>query len=207
MANNDNPFGLKPVGHMLGLSWSAMIEKCYVSASYGTALFPGDPVDINPTLAQKDPTAKYQSVERASAGTGEFIYGVIASVEPDPDNLSRTHIPASTGGYVYVITDPYVLYHIQDDGAATPAKDFVGQNAVLIITHSGDTLYGKSGMELDSGGTTAPAADDGFQLYIRRLADLENNTLGANAVWEVMINTHRLRATGDGSGMLGVTSS
>lgn len=206
MANTDAPFGLKPVGHLLGLNWSASVEKCYVSSDYDTALFIGDPVDINPTLAQKDSTGKYQSIEQASAGDGEYIYGVIIGFEPDRDNLSRVYIPASTGGYAYVVTDPYVIFQIQDDGAATPTKVFTGQNAVLIATHSGDTSTGLSGFELDTD-SDSPAADASNQLFVRKLADVENNSLGANAIWEVMINTHRFRASGDGDAMLGVTSS
>jgi len=206
MANLDTPFGLKPVGHLMGLDYNAGVEKCYVSANYGTALFIGDPVDIDPTLANKDATGKYQAVEQASAGDGEYIYGVIIAIEPDRDDLTKQYIPASTGGYVHVVTDSYVIFEIQDDGAAASTKVFTGQNANLIATHSGDTTTGISGFELDTN-SDAPDADASNQLYVRRLVDRENNALGAWAKWEVTLNLHRLRSTGDGDGSLGVTSA
>jgi hypothetical protein len=206
MANPDAPFGLKPVGHLLGLDWNASVEKCYVSSSYGTALFVGDPVDINTTLAHKDATAKYQSVAKATAGNGNYVYGVIVAIEPNRDNLTQTYIPASTGGYVYVCVDPFTLYHIRDDGAATPTYVQPGQNGVFIYTHSGNTTTGISGVELDMN-SDPPAADASNQLFIRRLADIENNDLGTHAIWEVLINLSRFRASGDGDAMLGVTAS
>jgi len=206
MANVDAPFGLKPVGHLMGLDWSASVEKCYVHADYATALFIGDGVIIDTTLIQKDPTSKYQTVIAAAAGNAAYIYGVIVGVEPNRDDLSKIYLPVSTGGYVYVCTDPYVIFHIQDDGAAASTYVYPGQNANLILTHAGNTTTGISGTELDTN-SDGPAADASNQLYIRRLADLPNNALGAHAVWEVLINLHRLRSTGDGDGSLGVTSS
>lgn len=202
MSNIDAPFGLKPVSNLTGMQ----LEKCYVSASYDTALFPGDPVDVDPTLTDKDDTAVHQTVEAASAGNGEYIYGVIVSIEPNRGDLSKQYIPASTGGYVYVCADPYAVFTIRDDGAAAPTDVFPGQNANLIATHAGSTVTGLSGFELDTN-SDAPAADASNQLLIKRLANIEDNELGAHAIWEVTINLHRKRSTGDGDGSLGVTSA
>ena len=86
--------------------------------------------------------------------------------------------------------DPSVVYHIQDSGAGTPTYEFPGLNAVLIFTHSGNTATGISQAELDAGGDV-PAADDSNQLFIWGIADLPNNELGDNAIWEVTLNqTH-----------------
>jgi hypothetical protein len=51
----------------------------------------------------------------------------------------------------------------------------------------------------------APAADASNQLFILQAADIEDNELGTRTVWEVLINTHRLRASATGG--LGVTAS
>jgi len=203
MANIDAPFGLIPATTVR----PNMIQKCYVSSGYGTALFRGDAVDINPTLAQKDSTGFYQSIEQASAGNGEYIYGVILAFDINYDDLTKTYIPASTGGYAYVCVDPDMTYLIRDDGAATPGAVMVGQNANLIQTHSGNTTTGISGMELDMN-SDAPAADASNQLMIRRLLNRPDNSLGAHGVWEVSVNLARaFKATGDGDGSLGVTAS
>ena len=197
MANADTPFGLKCV------RGGGTLEKCYVSSSYATALFIGDAVDIDPTLADKDDTGVYQTVEAASAGDGEYIYGVIEGIEPNRDNLSQQYIPASTGGYVYVNVDPYAIFHIQDDASGTPTDVFIGENANIVVG-AGSSTTGISGHELDA---TTPSANASNQLTILRLANIEDNSLGTNAIWEVKINLHRARSTGDGDGSLGVTSA
>jgi len=211
MGNVDDRFGLRPVGHLFGIDWSQSIEKCYVSSSYGTALFLGDPVDIDTTLTDKDPTAKHQTIMTATAGDSNYIYGVIVGIEPNRNDLTKQYIPASTGGYAYVCVDPYTIFHIRDDGGTALTYVTPGQNGVIIKSHTGSTVTGLSGVELDTGTSDAPAADDSNQLYIRRLANIEDNTLAARAIWEVLINIHRLgrTSTSDGTdvGILGVTAT
>jgi len=105
MANPTGAFGLRPSRHLDGSPWNAAIDKCYVSAAYDTAIFRGDPVLLTPTAAEKDPTARYQTVN-ASAGTdATIIYGVVTGIDVNPDNLSRTYLPAATGGLISVCID------------------------------------------------------------------------------------------------------
>jgi len=203
MANPDAPFGLRPVKHLNGSPWNGVVERCYVSASYATALFVGDPVDIDTTLTDKTAAAKHQTIIKATAGDGNYVYGVIVGFEPNPDNLSRIYSPASTAAWALVCNAPDVIYHIRDDGAATPTYVFPGQNANLIFTHTGNTTTGISQAELDTN-SDPPAADASNQLYILKLADIENNDLGTHAIWEVLLSTHRLSGV---PGILGVTSA
>lgn len=196
MANADTPFGLRAVGHPLGLS-NARIKAYAVASDYGTALFPGDPVIKTSTANAAEvsapgvgvlPAGSISEVAKATAGTTNRITGVIVSVAADPDALSRRYIPANTGGVVFVNCDPQTEYEIQADGAIAAAQ--VGLNAVLIYTNAGSTVTGHSGVELDSGTTTAPATTVGFQMNILGITPRADNELGANAKCRVRINQH-----------------
>ena len=197
MANVDNPCGLVPVGHLYGAPINGGVRRCYVHASYGTALYVGDPVDLQTETDYQDPLGKHLSVMIATEGDGNFICGVIVGVEARPANLTQQYLPASTGGYVYVNIDPNVIYKVQDDGTGTPAKTWIGSN-MLLASGNGSTVTGKSGWELDGDGTSAE--DDSFQLMVLGLDDREDNTLEDYADWLVLINTHRFARTSTSDG-------
>ena len=196
MANADTPFGLRAVGHPLGLS-NARITAYAVASDYGTALFPGDPVIKTSTANTAEvsapgvgvmPAGSMSEVAKATAGTTNKITGVIVGCAADPDALGRRYIPANTGGIVFVNNDPLTEYEIQADGAIAAAQ--VGLNGVLIYTNAGDTNTGQSGAELDSGTTTAPATTVGFQMSILSVVPRADNEVGANATCRVRINQH-----------------
>lgn len=196
MANADTPFGLRPVGHPSGLGKSR-IKAYAVPATYGTALFTGDPVVMTGTANAAEVTAPgvgvmpigtLQEVNKAAVGTTNRITGVIVGVAADPNGLERRHLPASTGGVVFVNDDPQTEYEIQADGAITAAQ--VGLNANLIFTNAGSTATGQSGAELDSGTTDAPATTAGFQLRILSIIPRTDNEVGAFAKCRVRINQH-----------------
>lgn len=203
MANATGGFGLRPVRHINGAPWNGQVIQCYVSSSYATALFVGDPVLLTPTLAEKDTTGRYQTINKSAGTDGTIIFGVIVGFEPDPNNLNRIYNPASTERIAYVCVDKTVLYAVRGDGGGTPSKVFVGQNAVMIATTTGSTTTGLSGMELDEGTTTAPSADQSNPLFIEGILEAEDNTLADDAVYLVRLNTNE-NATGD---ILGVTAA
>lgn len=196
MANADTPFGLRPVGHPSGLSKSR-VRAYYVPSSYATALFPGDPViktgtsntaEVSAPGVGKMPVGTMPEVNKATAGDGNAITGVIVAVAADPDALGRRYIPASTGGVVYVNDDPQTEFEIQADGAIAAAQ--VGLNAVLIYTNTGDTNTGQSGAELDTT-SDAPAADASNQMTILSVvARDDNEAASANTKVRVRINNH-----------------
>lgn len=194
MANKTGAFGLCPIRHLDGSPWNGVTIPCYVSASYATALFVGDPVLMSPTIAEKD-TAGTKPTINVSAGTdGTIIWGVITSFEPT-DRDSKVYNPASTERIANVCVDPSVIYKIRGDGGGTPDKTFPGSNAVMIATSAGSTVTGLSGFHLDEGTTDAPAADQSNTLYILNILNQEDNELGDNAVYEVLLNTNE-NATG-----------
>lgn len=201
MANPDAPFGLRPARYVSGAPYNGACNLYYVPAAYGTALFVGDPVVKTGTSN----TAAYNGheagtlpvVAKATAGDGNAITGVIVGFV-STDRADATYNPASTERGVLVADDPNLLFHIRDDGAAALDATSVGLNAVVIYTHAGDTVYGRSGVELDTN-SDAPAADASNQLTIKRLAPIPGNELAAHAVWEVSINLHT-----EASGAIGI---
>jgi len=210
MANPDAPFGFKPVRHLNGNVWNGGTIRCYVSASYATALYVGDPVVLEPTQASRVTTVRCPTVIQCTMADAQYCLGIITSFEPDPDNLSLRHRPLSTARFCNVCVDPDVIYHVRDDGGAVLTEDTIGANAVGINTETGNDITGISGFELDAGTTDAPAEDATNPLFILGVADIEGNdfdgTTDTRMIWEVIINKHQLRAvsvTGGGLGVMG----
>ena len=61
----------------------------------------------------------------------------------------------------------------------------------MVQTTAGSTATGQSGAELDSSDAKTAAA----QMRILGLSTKPGNVVGANAVWEVMINEHEYKST------------
>ena len=196
MANNDTPFGLRPVRHKSGAPYNGAVNYYYVPSTYATALFVGDPVvktgTSNTTAVSAPGAGDYgigtlPEINKATAGTGNSITGVIVGIAPNPNGLERIYSPASTEAIVAVCDDPDVMFEIQADGAIAAAQ--VGLNAVLVYTNAGSTATGRSGAELNT--TTVPATTVGFQLKILRVKNAVDNEAGsAFTKVEVMINQH-----------------
>lgn len=191
MANVDGPFGLRPVTHKNGNPWNGAARHYYIPAGDATALFIGDPViivgDSNDNEIFGFPPGSLSEVTRATVGDTNAISGVVIGVLPD-DQTSLQYRAASTERVLLVCDDPDVIFEIQADGTLT--ADSVGLNAVLIATHSGNTAFGISGMELDTT-SDVPAADATNQLYIHSLKPgVENDLASANAVALVSIINH-----------------
>lgn len=202
MANATGAFGLRPVKNRDGSPWNGSTIPMYVSASYATAMYIGEPVLLSPTLAEKDTTGRYLTIN-ASAGTdGAVILGVITSFEPLPTDLTKVYNPASTERIANVCLAKDVIFEVRGSGTAL-TKVIPGQNAVLTGS-GGSTATGLSSKYLDEGaGSDVPAADQSNSLFVLGVKNVEDNTLAANAVYEVLINTAE-NATG---AILGVTAS
>ena len=201
MANPTGAFGLRPVRHISGAPWNGQTIRAYCSASYGTALFIGDPVTWSPTLAEKDTTAHYPTINTHAGTTGLIVRGVIVGFEADPNNLTYTYRPGTTERWAkIVIATPDIVFQIRDDGSGTPAKVFAGQNAEMAAGGGGSTVTGLSSFVLDA---STPTTTQAFPLHIVGLADIEDNELDDYAIWDVLINTC-YNATGL---ILGITAS
>lgn len=185
MANADKPRGLTPVRHLNGSPYNGATERMYIATGAGD-LFVGDPV-IHSGSADTD------GVPGIDQGLASGIYvGVITSFVADKTDL--TNLYSKAAGYANVCTAPDVIYSVQDDGDTAMTAGTVGLN-VAMIAGAGDSTTGRSGYEIDSGGTTTPATTAGIPLRLLGLVQRADNTLAANADWEVMITDHRYRTT------------
>lgn len=192
MANSDKPFGLKPIRHLNGNPWNGVTERCVILAAVTNAIAPGDPVLFQGT---GDAATGCPAVDLATLADGNYISGVVVSVDYDPDDLTSVYRSAgakSADRYCQVCTDPDVVFAIQDDGGAALDQDSIGLNAELIRTHA-TTSVGQSYVELDAGTIDGPAADASNQLLILGLNKEVGNAFGVNAVWDVLINMHSRR--------------
>ena len=149
MANVDSPFGLRPVRGANGQPYNGGTNPYYIPASYGTALFIGDPVvktGTANTAAVSVPGAgefgigTMPEINKAAAGDNDQITGVIVSFSPDPSALDNEYNPASTERVANVCDDPNVLFTIQADAAPTNTGDIYGKNTLLIQTAPNTTL-------------------------------------------------------------------
>ena len=199
MANADASFGLKLIGHKSGSPFNALIKKCYIASSYGTALYQGDPVKFSGTSNTAAVSSGLEvhdigclpGIEKCAAGSGNVVAGVIVGFEPIVRSATAPYNPASTERVALVCVDPDAKYLIQADGSVA-ASDVLA-NANLIFTNAGSTSTGQSGVELDTSSMTTTAA---YQLKILGFSKVYGrNAVGNWAVLEVGINNHYLSAS------------
>jgi hypothetical protein len=185
---------LKPVKHLTGAPWNGKVNVYYVPATDATALFKGDAVK---SAGSADATGKFPTVTQVVAG--DAVRGIVVGfgdnpyVMTHPDAPNRDYRPASTAMYVFVVDDPSVIFEVQEDsvGGALAAVD-VGSSADIVVA-AGSTATGRSAMELDSSTKVILAAT----CKVLRVVDREDNELGTNAKWEVLIAEHEMNlATG-----------
>lgn len=184
MANSDAASGLRPVRHQSGAPYNGSANLYYVPSTDNTAIYIGDAVKS----AGSGDANGVPSVAQVAAG--DTIRGVVVGVKP-VTAFSTVYREASTERYVYVADDPDLVFEVQEDsvGGALAATNI--DNNADIVVGSGSAYTGRSGMELDSSSATTSTA----QLRVIRLVPREDNAIGTNAKWEVMINEHELKST------------
>ena len=197
MANVDAPSGLAPIGHLLGLNWSARCQMYCIPSTDDTNQFAiGDPV----VLAGSADANGVPTITLATAGTnpvlgcivsgaGATLYGGTPGVPAETPIL----IPATKTRdyYVLVADDPWIIFAIQEDSdGGNIAAASIGLNANLIASAASNGYV--SGWELDSSSVTSGST---AQVKILRARQIQGNTLGsANCVFEVLINNHPFKA-------------
>lgn len=198
MANADTPFGLRPIRHRSGAPYNGAANPYLKASGYGTAVFIGDTVlkytDGSNTARVTAPgfgefaIGTLPEVRLAPVTDNTKITGVVVGFGANPNDLEKVHSPASTEAVVWVCDDPEVIFEMQADGIVTTTM--IGLNAQIIQTHSGSTVTGLSGDELDISGDP-PTAEASNQLLIMRLVNREDNDTELTHVKvEVMINQH-----------------
>lgn len=203
MANANRPSGYTPIGYLNGAAWNGAARLYSIAASYGTALYIGDPVISSGTA-----DANGVPGIALAAATGA-VRGVIVGLSKyegmvgNPSNLDITYRPASDPAvwYAMVVDDPNVIFEIQEESNGTAlAATEVGLNTIPVIgTGNGFT----SGWQLRSATGATPATTATLQLRLLGLnrKPAGTNAYGAYAKWLVQFNVHELA---HGTGAAGV---
>jgi len=189
------PYGLKPINSIDGKPYAGAFRQIPVAASFGTAIFFGDTVQI-------DSTGYLIKSTSTNAGT---IVGVCVGgsyVNSSGQLVQSQYIPASIStssnyAYAYVIDDQQALFKVavvtSGTTMGTAARADVGSNVALVL-NAGSTTTGDSAfaVTLTGAGTTstipirvidvvpetATAADTYTELLVKINALQYNNTTG-----------------------------
>lgn len=191
MANVVSPRGLRLGGPNLGCHLYA------VAATYGTAMYIGDPVVQ---------TGSGNQVVVATLGSTNSICGAIIGVYDsnkipgtvDSSGVRLNYKPASTQAYVLVADDPRQVFIAQTDTGTYTIAD-CGANCSM-ASAAGSTVSGQSGWVIAAG--TASSTGTTEQLRLIREVDRIDNTTGlANTDWYCFINYHQRAAGVVGAGV------
>lgn len=192
MANNNAPFGLRPVSTVNGQPFSGAVRTYSVAAGDGTAIFLGDAVKSVGT-SQIINGSPYKDV--AQAASGDVILGVVVGVAP-ANRDSLTYRAASTQRLLLVADDPDLLFEVQqgNSGTALNAND-IGLNVNLTVV-AGSTVTGYSASVIDN---ASEQTTNTLDLKIIALVDRPDNDIGTSVSsgtvasrFLVRINRHEL---------------
>ena len=189
------PYGLKPINRIDGLPYAGAFRQIPVAASFGTAIYFGDTVQID--------TDGY--LIKSTATNSGTIVGVCMGgqyVNSSGQTVQGQYIPASVStstnyAYAYVIDDPMALFKVavvtSGTTMGTAGRTVVGTNVALVL-NAGSTTTGDSAfaVTLTGAGTTATipirvidvvpetatAADTYTELLVKINAHQYNNTTG-----------------------------
>lgn len=186
MANTNNPTGFNPVKYISGQPYTGAARLYSALASYGTALYIGDPVvDVGTSSTWPDGTV---TKDVQLGATTDVLSGVIVAMFPDTRD-SLTYRAASTLRRFWVADDPNLLFEIQEGlyaGTALTAND-LGLN-ISFAAGTPSTATGRSGAYIDN---TTEATTNTLALKLVDFVARPDNEIGAGAKWLVRINRHR----------------
>ena len=198
MANQDAPFGLRPLKMVGQGDDSTGMSSHFIDAGDASTIFQGSPV-----------IAAAGYIDIAAAGSVPNMGAFWGCFYVDPTTLKPTFKnyypgsitpPSSKDIEAFVYDNPNQMFEIQSDNDGASALADVFSNADL-INFGGSTLNGVSTAELDDS-TIAAASDAAAQVLIIGISrDPKNNEVGsANVNWRVLINQHLF---GHGAGAVG----
>jgi len=197
MANANVPRGLMPYRHFDGSMWNGSANVYYVPASYATALYIGDPVDI---ISSSNDANGVPAVKQATSGSPVvgIMVGIVDAGEPIITVTRDLPIyrPASVAQYILVADDPLLQFMVQDDASAqgTYTPNLWSQKNANYSLGTGSTITGYSGAQLVA---SSVATTNTLDLKILRPLQQADNTISnvlngsPNAKWLVKLNNYR----------------
>jgi hypothetical protein len=187
------PYGLKPVNSIDGKPYAGAFRQIPVAASFGTAIFSGDTVQI-------DSTGYLILSTTTNSGT---IVGVCVGssyVNSSGQTVEGQYLPASIStstnpAYAYVVDDQQALFKVAVVSSGTTmssaGRTVVGTNLALVL-NAGSTTTGNSAfaVTLTGAGTTAT-------IPIRVIDVVPETATAADTYTELLvkINTHQYNNT------------
>ena len=187
------PYGLKPINSIDGKPYAGAIRQIPVAASFATAIFNGDTVQIDSTGY-----LVLSSTTNSGAIVGVCVGGQY--VNSSGQTVQGQYIPAlistSTNlAYAYVVDDPMALFKVAVVSSGTTmssaGRTVVGANLALVLnagnTTTGDSAYA---VTLTGAGTTAT-------IPIRVIDVVPETATAADTYTELLvkINTHQYNNT------------
>jgi len=187
------PYGLKPVNRIDGMPYAGAIRQIPVAASFATAIFNGDTVQIDSTG---------YLVLSTTTNSGAIVGVVVGGqyVNSSGQTVQGQYIPASIStstnyAYAYVVDDPMALFKVAVVSSGTTmssaGRTVVGANLALVLnagnTTTGDSAYA---VTLTGSGTTAT-------IPIRVIDVVPETATAADTYTELLvkINTHQYNNT------------
>lgn len=150
------PNGLVPVMTGNGNTWNGQYTAYPITATYGTALFTGDPVTLG--------TAGTVIVAVASQSVLGVFNGCTYQISSNKATINFPYWPGNPGvvsgtqPYANVIDDPRVRFTVQEASTAgasgTPLTQAVVGNNGNIVLSTGNTVSGQSRAFLDNSTTS-----------------------------------------------------
>jgi hypothetical protein len=187
------PYGLKPINSIDGKPYAGAIRQIPVAASFATAIFFGDTVQIDSTgYLIKSTTTNSGTIVGVCVG-GQYV-------NSNGQTVQSQYIPASVStssnyAYAYVVDDQQVLFKVavvtSGTTMGTAARADVGSNVALVL-NAGSTTTGNSAfaVTLTGAGTTAT-------IPIRVIDVVPETATAADTYTELLvkINTHQYNNT------------
>lgn len=193
MANADRPDGLRPYRALGAACFTGAVNRYFVPATDGTAIYVGQPVKLVGSA-----TTDGVSHVTAMTTTADVVCGVVVGVEPETQD-SLLYRAASTARYLLVADDPAQVFEIQSDGIGGVAA--VGEVADLTGIASGSTSTGRSAIEI-SNTTITNNGDQTEDIHIIGVPQRADNDITiANGRYLVRLLNHAYAVDNDGSGV------
>ena len=200
MANQNAPFGLRPLKMVGQGADSTGMSSHKIDAGDASTIFQGSPVIA---AAGYIDIAAAASVPNMGAFWGCF-YNDPTTLKPTFKNYYPGGVtpPAAADIEAFVYDSPMQMFEIQSNNAGASAQADVFSNADYAAgLGGGSTLNGVSSAELDDATIGAAGAAAAQLLILGVSRDPKNSDIGAaNVNWRVMINMHLL---GHGVGTVG----
>jgi hypothetical protein len=187
------PYGLKPINSIDGKPYAGAFRQIPVAASFATAIFFGDTVQIDSTGYLVLSTATNSGTIVGVCVGGSYVNSSGQTVEGQylPASISTSANPA----YAYVVDDQQALFKVAVVSSGTTmssaGRTVVGTNLALVL-NAGSTTTGNSAfaVTLTGAGTTAT-------IPIRVIDVVPETATAADTYTELLvkINTHQYNNT------------